>query len=758
MEKIDRYFYLNVLDAGVGKVPDPNLTPIKVDLLDLIDRIYKMNHRTPPGRFPHRHKIIGYDLPRKEQKFTPEEYPRKLKMLEARIRKRPKKTRETKIRRELDTIELFWETLNNERDKYKEEIKWIRKVWHYRIYGYWCYINSKPTYIPGPHWFYLNFWYLRNRLPEYRDRDRRWWLAQLLAATETRTFAKANDRGKAIPEPDGDFEMTDTGRLICYGTNNPKSRRVGDTSKTQCDHFEIGSRSIDCHVGIQGKDDDNARNVFGTHLVSPFKKLPIIFKPVFNQLDPHNELIFDDEDPTFGLITRFDFATTSDRSAYDGYQLLRYHRDEPGKVKNEDILKSHIVVKNCLSLGDEIIGQTKYTTTVDEMNRRGGENFLKLTMDSMWDERNANGQTESGLWNIFFPAYDGLQGFVGPYGESVIDTPNEEQAKFIGKKNGAREFLQNKRDSLKRKKKIEQLSEEKRLYPMEFKECFTPPAANVFFRMDILEERINQLNFKKETRRGDFYWIDKANHIVGWEDYDYEREDDGEAHGLFELSHFPPENETNQFYLDDGVYHPKKVRGVICGDAFRLEKTEGGRMSDGGICGFKLRDEELDPNTKPVKDWQTHRFVLDYRYRAETPTEFAEHVLMACIYLGWPVYPENNLTLIQEKFIEWGFGGFLLFDIDPLTGDEKKNAGFFSGSQTVPELFNLMREYVKYHGRREKHKRILSECLQIPSRDKMTDFDVFTAASGCLKAVNTLTILSDWQKEDDAKANIAGWL
>jgi len=208
------------------------------------------------------------------------------------------------------------------------------------------------------------------------------------------------------------------GRRVLFGGNNPKSRRVGDTSKAQCINGELVTRTKNVHHGIQGKDDDNARNVFNHHFVEPYKKIHIWFKPLAEALNPVTEMIFDFEDPELGLISKVDFATSADRQAYDGYQLGFYHRDEPGKMKNEDIRASHKVVKQCCALGPDIIAFMIYTTTVEEMDRRGGENYLKITMDSHWNQRDDNGQTLSGLINIFFPAYDGLQGYIGPWGKA----------------------------------------------------------------------------------------------------------------------------------------------------------------------------------------------------------------------------------------------------------------------------------------------------------------------------------------------------
>ena len=705
---------------------DKDITPIRVNILkDIINPTYKQFGKKPPDRFPENRYIAGYGLEPEDQKFQREEYPDKLKKLEIEIRSRPKKSRDTFIRREIDTIQMFWEMLNKYQDKYAEEILWLRKQWYYRLFGYWFFCNGKPTHLTGPDWYFLNYWYLDAILPEYRDRDRRWWMAQKFSELDTKTFRHRDKKGRGIPDENGNYEMIDTGRRVCFGTNNPKARRVGDTSKAQCDHTEYATRTNDAYIGIQGMGDTNAGRVFYNHFNKPFKKLPIFFKPLFEQLDPKNEQIFNNDDPLIGLGTAVDFATSSDRSAYDGSKLHRYHKDEPGKDKLEDISKSHIVVKRCLSLGDKINGVMKYTTTVDEMNRRGGEKFLKLTKTAHWDKRNKNGQTASGLYNIFFRASDGKEGFIGPYGESVEFNPTKKQAKFIGKDIGAREWIMNEREDAKMSGDIELLSQLKRLDPITFRECFTPPAANVFFRNDILEQRIQDLQFSEDAVRiGDFDWEKGRFSTVRW----FDDED-----GPFRMSKVFKPGDTNQFMKVDGIFTPMfPDRGILGADAFRLEKTDGGRMSDGGIAGFQKRDVNIDSDDIDIKKWLSHRFILTYLHRPDTTEEFAEAVLKAAIFTGYMVYPENNVDVIQRNFINWGYEGYLLYDTDPVTGNFKNNPGWYTTEQAKIKIFNRWRDYIRHHAHRDRHADILLQCLEIPNRDKMTDFDLFTAGGGCL--------------------------
>ena len=569
---LDKYVHFNQ--------DDRDLIPFKVDQFWVVQKTFESLSMEPPKAPPPMKKIEGFGLHPDDQFFKREKIPQSLIDLEKRIRSRKRLKKTALVKFEIETIDLFWQEIEDNQDKYSEEIEWMKLQWHYRLFGKFLFIRGKVTYITGAHFWFLNYWHLDTILPEYRDRDRRWFFGQQFAFVDTTTFANINDKGWAVPNEDGEYEMIDLGRRICLGTINPKSRRVGDTSKAQARNAEVATRIIEGHVGIQGKDDDNARNVFNHHFMTPYKKIPIFFKPFSEAIDPRTEQVFNHEEHGRGLHTKVDFATSADRSAYDGYKLQAYHRDEPGKVKYEDINASHKVVKECLTLGNgiKVIGFMMYTTTVDEMNNRGGERFFKLVKEAMYHKRNLNGQTQSGLYTIFFRASDGMEGFVGKYGESIEGDPTPEQAAFIGEKIGARQQIMQNRQPFIMDGDYEGLAGEKRKFPLEFRECFIPPSQNVFFDMATLEETIMELKMNPYGIRGDFAWTNGFGTRVAWKE---------DPNGRWLMTRRFRENETNLFLRRNGIYEPRNPQlGVIGVDPFKLEKVGGDRMSDAGAAAF----------------------------------------------------------------------------------------------------------------------------------------------------------------------------
>lgn len=710
---------------------DPDLAPIRIDVLDLIQRTYKAYNQEPPEKLPPATMIDGYGMRPEDQYFRRLKIPDRLQDVESWARRNtPRGKKESYTKYENSVIDTFWAFLEDNRSEYRDEIIFIDRMWYHRLFGYWFYNNGTPTYMTGTNFFYLHFYDLENMgHPDYRDRDRRWYIFQEFCMRDTLTFEKLDHNGKAIPNENGSYDMIDIGRRICHGSINTKARRAGDTSKASCINIEQVTRTVDASHGIQGKDDDNATNVFNNHVVHGYRRMPIFFRPNVEKIDPKNVLNFTHEDPQFEMNSRINFATSADRGFYDNYGLDLYHADEPGKVVNESVAERHEVVKLSCSIGAKIRGFMIYTTTVEEMEGGGGDEFLKLCKKSMWNQRTENGQTMSGMYLGFFRASDGMQDYIDKYGMSVEDTPTPEQAKYIGSQIGARQYLENKRKALVRKKDWNGLASEKRRMPLKYREIFTPSAKQTFFRNDILEKRLNDLAFDGDrlVRKGNLHWKGNKFGPVYWED-----DDDG----LFEIStKLDEKTEANRFIIRDGYKQPEfPGRFVLGADPFRLERERAGgsKMSDGGLAIFYKRDYRYDTDDRDVKDWTSNRFVLTYKHRHDTPEEYVEDVAKAAIYFGAMVYPEMNVEIVDKKFREWNLDGYLLYDFDKNTGEFKNSPGWTSVTKPKTKIFNLWKSYIAVHGKRERHASLLQECLDIDGYEKMTDYDLFTAGGGAL--------------------------
>jgi hypothetical protein len=651
-------------------------------------------------------KIEGFGLPAREQKFKVSKMPKKLHDLE----------------RSGKSIDEIWETLQENYGYYREEILWIKLQIYRRINGYWFFNNGVPTYIDGWHYFFLNFWELDHGLPEYRERDWKFFHFCRMAYNDA----------------------------YCYGVVYPKHRREGATSKAQCVNYCIVTYEVNAKGGIQSMTDDHAFTVFDTHLIKSWKRVPFFFKPNYDgNTSPKERLVFDAQAKRLsksgsiafveqGLGSSIDFQPSNEK-AYDSYKLYFYHHDEVGKTAKIDIKKRWKVVKQCLAQAGNIHGFSLHTSTVDEMEKGGGKQFFDFCKESYYDERDQNQQTQSGLYVLFIPATEGLEGYVDEYGNSVIEEPLPEQAAFLKErwiksnkpaadfnpKQGSKLYFQNTRSALIAAGNHEALSENIRQFPTRFAECFRTETKGSGFNLTILENRIDELRHYNPFKvNGDFEWEIPGNRSsrVVWKP-----RTDGK--GKFWLSKVLKDEESNHRYYDsyENTWKPTHKRKYSAGsDTFKFSSTKGRRKSNGGGAVFWNYDARLDAN-KPIQMWDSNRFVCTYSNRPLDKNEYGEDMLMMCVYFGCLMNPEINVPFIWDYFKDQGFEGFLMYKYDKLKQKFNDTPGDSSGEKVKQQIFRDYMDYIQNHGHREVHDEILIECKEIDGPADMKDFDLFTA-------------------------------
>ncbi len=689
---------------------------------------------------PEPHLIDNWGLPAREQMWNPPKLPKRLKELQIK----------------LETLDEIWEELEDHKDIYADEIEFIRLQWERRLHGYWFYNNGVPTYIDGWHYFYCGWWHIDVGLPKYRDRDRRFFLFARKIYTETK-YPKCNKDGFAIRDEKGNYEWIETGHRLFYGFNYPKHRREGATYKAECINYEIISRTSGAWGGIQSMNDVQSRKCFLKHLVGPWKRLPFFFKPNYEgSTSPKTELSFTPPairlssrgaltNSELGLESKIDYEM-ADSSAYDGDKLYFHHDDEVGKLKKGlSCWDRHQVVKECLSIGGSIIGFTIKTSTVGEMEKGGGRAFQLQCKYSDYYQRNLNGQTASGLANLFIPGDDGLEDFIDPYGMSISGTPNKAQAEYIGRQMGAREYLLNKRKSFVASGDQDSLSETIRLYPLRFSECFRTSSKSSGFNMNKLESYIDELSMSRQPIAvGNFVWKDNVR--------------DGKVifvanpQGKFRVSHQLNDNESNlKFYSDEEeCYKPGNAHwGVAGGDPFKFNITKGNRKSKGGGAVVKkgvIKDGDFTRKRK---------FACTYAQRTYDKDVYGEDMLMMCIYYGVPMFPEIDVPFLWDYFDRRGWGGFLLYKVDPRTFKESVTPGD-TANKTKQDIFTEWMTWIENEADEENHIEILEECRDIDGPEDMTNYDLFTAGGYAL--LGTRTIFDEVAAMNEQEFNLDNYL
>ena len=672
---------------------DPDLVPIKIytpkpPALDLID---------------------GYGLPPKEQHFKRIMTPKTLQEIE----------------RKCDyDIERIWDYIEIHAKELESEIYFIKKQWYHRLNGYWFFNNGRPTYITGKHYYYLNAFRIDVGYPRYRERDRKVFIFKHFCLTDTYDFTTKDDKNNAIPDEDGYYHFYDTGRRLCLGDVYVKYRREGATYKAVSDMLELISRTKNAWGGIQSRTDEDAKVVFTKKLIPAFKKMQFYFKPEYSSsTDPKKEIVFDKQISTAkksistvetGLQSGINFET-GDEGAYDGQKLYFKFDDEEGKNKKYDVWKRHLVSKECLSedMGMNIIGYNSKASTAGEMEKGGGAQFKQECDQSNFYNRHGSGQTVSGCYLLFLSSAEGLdcETTYGTYNAKL----NEE--KILDIRNA---YLRSDPPDL------DGWCEKVRQYPLLYRECFNTSSADIGFNIQKISMRMDELRFDLDRpRRGNFIREnpgDKESKVFF---------SDNTLNGKFIISADLDPNKTCRMQQLNGTWYPFNPKYTAGADPFRMSNVEGNKMSNGGGAVFWDRDFEMDTASKDPKDWKSNRFVCTYNFRPPTVDEYCDDMLMMCQYYGAPICSETNVSILIEKFTEWGFGGYLLYLFNS-DGSIRNTPGVHAGEDTKQRMMHGIRNYIEMHCHRERHFEFLDECINIPNIKKLNEYDLLAACGWAL--------------------------
>ena len=376
-----------------------------------------------------------------------------------------------------------------------------------------------------------------------------------------------------------------------------------------------------------------------------------------------------------------------------------------------NVYKRHLVVRQCLSELDKIIGKCIYTSTAGEMTKGGGQQFKQLIEASDYEKRDGNGRTTSGLYVLFIPATEGYK--IDKFGNSRTKE--------------SLTWLQNERKQALEEEDYEKLNESTRQFPIRLRDCFRNASDSDNFNMKILQDQLDKFQFgNNEITVGDFVW---ENGRVDGRVIFIPREN-----GKFKVSYlFPDPKDSNRSYMIDAIKVPANDKKFMGGsDTFKFKTTQGGKKSQGGGAVFMKRDFTIDSDERPIEDWETNKFVCTYLHRPKTKDEYCEDMLMMSVYYGCKMCPEINVPAVMDHFQRRGYNSYLYYVLDRTTGKYKKNPGY-NTSETVREtIFRAFLQFIQNHGYRCVHHDLLEQLLEIG--DDMGDYDLFVASGMALIA------------------------
>jgi hypothetical protein len=506
---------------------------------------------------------------------------------------------------------------------------YIEEEFRRRRDGVWFYNNGHPTYITGRHYMALQWTKFDIGYPNYLSFQRDIFLH--MAACEADTN--------------------------CIGQLYTKCRRSGYTNICAAVLVDEASQVKDKLLGIQSKTGKDAQeNIFMKKVVQMFRNYPFFFKPIQDgTTNPRMELAF--REPSKKITKKNKTAQVGDalntvinwknttNNAYDGEKLHLLYLDEAGKwEKPTDIRDAWRIQRTCLIVGRKIVGKALVGSTVNPMDK-GGKEYKDLWEDSDPTERNSNGRTRSGLYRLFIPAQDSLEGFFDKYGNPVVQDPEEPVEGIDGEDIliGSKKYLKNEREAFKNQPS--ELNEIIRQFPFTTDEAFRDSIEGSLFNIGQIYEQIDHNDdlYPDPVVRGNFVWKD------GQKDTEVMFRPD--AKGRFRVSWLPPKNLRNIRKESYGkLIPPNELIGCGGVDSYDIDATVDGRGSKGALHLYNKFHMEHPSNM----------FVLEYASRPPLAKIFYEDVLMAAFFYGYPLLIENNKYGIARYFEERGYDGYLL--------------------------------------------------------------------------------------------------
>jgi hypothetical protein len=668
------------------------------------------------------------------------------------------------------TLPASWEKWREEeRRQSRYGTEWVHpeaekiraREWTRRINGCWQAIgnrNVKPTeyaYIPPSCYLYFAWW-----LPDFGSPAFRLVYLKTFYALQ---WAEDHPKVNGIV-------------LSTY-------RRHGKTAIAGCWTVDLPSRMSFGYGGMQGQAGKKALEFFDMHLMQPFRRLEDVdfFQPKYDKaasqksqllfLDPppksskktlKNSALNIDADRRKPLGGRISCASSSE-TALDGRKMHRIWLDEPGKWEKVDVLKT--VLKYVPCTVDDLrrkIGLLFVPSTVEEMGK-GGQEFVDLFEKSVPSlmQKNKNGKTSTALVSVFIPAFEGV--VFDEYGRSVINDPDpnlvclDEGGRQITE--GAKTFLTNERLS---KETEDDRVEEIRKYPWTWFEAKMTSMMDCQFPAQILVKRLEELNAMPRMPfiRGNYEWV---NDVDG--DVEFRRDD---ISGRFQVAwqpdfegalHEASKRIINNVGFEWGedfkgqrikLWYPmNNHRFAIGADPISYKnKGKEKRLSKGAAHVFRRYDQSVDGG-KPMHEWESYNFVVQYLWRPEIFEMYLEDMIKMCRYWGTAINAEDNVNALRQGFDTRGYGSFILFRRDfqdkTLMGAGDMDRAIRSNPEVIDSYTKTLNTYFFRHGHRMPFPEPLQQGLQFDPNNTQI-YDAIVSCGYTLMDVDRATAT---QEEED---------
>lgn len=555
----------------------------------------------------------------------------------------------------------------------KEEVKRCKE-------GFFIFINGVIKWLPPKYYFYLQYYILEDGFaPEFREADRKYFL--FLYHWEKVDWA--------------------------LGMVRTKKRRAGASSQA-CSNLlyeAIFYKNSNC--GLISKTKEDSKDTFTEMVTAAYRQLPVFLKPKqINKEDTVSELLFAYKSQNVkegttetiksddGNRSKINFRAPV-LNAYDRSRQSRILVDEGAKFPKETPTSQLLaIISKTLVKGVKKVGWVDMPSTVNEMTKLGGAEFKKI-----WNcaDQFKRRPTINRLVRLFQPAYEAYEGFIDEFGESVIDTPTDEQYNYlVGKwvkidesgetiselssediKMGAKWYVQ-----VKRRQGLDGISleEEIRMNPCTEDEAFLSAVSDCAFNSLNINKRIKQLEENPPIIRSIIFYRNEETQKVHWRDIT-----ESEKHFHWRIRWFPKSDKINLVKFDGRTRLPGNPQdGCIAVDSY--SNSMGGRKYGSKASAWIGRKYDiLDPEN-------TGRPIGLLFGRPQEKDMLHNQVLLAGEYFGYQIYYEHTADDYDGYFKDRGKRGYLgkypISLIDPTK--RKEDADRHRGTPITP--FSLTKQ------------------------------------------------------------------
>lgn len=351
-----------------------------------------------------------------------------------------------------------------------------------------------------------------------------------------------------------------------------------------------------------------------------------------------------------------------------------------GKVKHDSVFYGWQVLKPTFLVGSKtVVGKALYTTTIEE---GGSEAYKALWTASNPEDLNPVGQTESGMYRLFTPAYMNDADFLDKHGNPMIEEAKEHQQKI--------------RDSLMHDSRL--YGEYVRKYPWTIKEAFFSINDEAIFDSFKINQQIDSLGYKEEED-----WVQVGN--FQWEERDQKVKFVPNKNGKFKI-HGKVDVNNDMVWNAVNTTGPKPIPlntlSMVAGsDPFdhKIQDIEDKKRASKGTGYVFHKFDGLNSE-------MSETFLCEYKSRPPDPDIYYEDMIMMCFFFGCKMLTERNKSGIVNYFDRRGYNTWLI-------KDQKGHRGINAGIENKQWLAEATDSY------------IAKNCHKVVFFDLLYDWNIF---------------------------------